>query len=172
MTDDPILDERYVDNPLTTWAQFLHEMEHGKPDAGRIKATVNLRTLMGGFCRFHGDEAQQKAATRYKALYERSQMGGSKAVDPSIEAVDGGNHNPEAIFEIGADARKTLALARSMLTDQVVRRVEFVIVGEHGPSRYAQWRYREAKPDGRTIGRAQVEFRGYMDQLAKHWRLA
>ncbi len=36
MENGPDIREAWVDNPLTTWAQFLHEVENDTPHAGRI----------------------------------------------------------------------------------------------------------------------------------------
>lgn len=165
-----MIEERPVDNPLRTWSQFLHEIEAGMPEPGRIRASVNLTTLMGGFCRFHGTEAQQKAAARFKALHERSQVGGARAVDPSLEPVDGGWTNPEAVFEIGADARRLYIEAQELLGSTDLRRVEYVLIGDHGPTAYARYRLRGTRhPGARDIARFQVEFRTIMDRLAEHW---
>lgn len=161
------IEERRIDRPLITWAEFLVELAANKPHAGKEIASVNLRTVLGGFCRFHGTEAQQKACARLKSLYERSQVGGAKAVDPSLEPVDGGGINPEANIEIGADARKEYMAVRSLLGRQDMTRIEFVVIAEHGPTRYAQWRGFE--DNGRGRGKASVEVRAIADRLAEHW---
>jgi hypothetical protein len=171
--------EERVESPLLTWAQFLHELEQGKPNAGKQIATMNMRTVLGGFCRFHGTEAQQKACAKLKSLYERSQVGGAKAVDPSIEPVDGGGINPEANIEIGADARKeynrVVALLEAADAKQRVKagthleRIEFVVIRERGPTPYAKWRgFGEG---GRGVSRGMVEVREIADRLAEHWQL-
>lgn len=165
-----LVEERRVDNPTTSWAQFLYELDHGQPYAGQNRVAVNLTTLMGGFARFRGTEAQQKAAGRFKSLYERSQLGGSKAVDPSIEAVDGGKNNPEAIFEIGADARRAYIEAQAFLGPVDFKHAEFVIIGENGPTAYARYRLRgERANNGQVTARYQVEFRRIMDRLSELW---
>lgn len=165
-----IAHDRRVENPLRTWAQFLYELEHGNPDAGVVRATVNLTSLMGGFAKFRGTEAQQKAAARFKSLYEHSQLGGSKAIDPAIETVDGGLNNPEAIHEIGSEARRELARVKAFLTPQQFKAVEFVIIGENGPTAYARYRLRGRRENnGRMTSLMQVEFRRIMAHLAVHW---
>lgn len=156
----------WVEAPLKTWAQTLHELEAGIPQAGRERVALDRRTLMGGFCRFHGTEAQEKAAARFKAIYERSQVGGAKAVDPSREPVDGGGINPESVIEIGADARTAYNRLFNHFGRDDMRRLEFVIIGDHGPTAYARWRYRDRAPDGRAIGRASVELRGLVEAMA------
>ncbi len=162
------IEERRIESPLTSWAQFLAELDAGKPYAGKQIVSMNLRTLMGGFCRFHGTEAQQKACSKLKSLYERSQVGGAKAVDPSLEPVDGGWVNPESNIEIGADARKEYAVIRALLGPQDMARIEFVVVRERGPTPYAKWR--GFSDGGRGVSRGMVEVRGIADRLAVHWQ--
>lgn len=161
--------EERVDSPLLTWAQFLHELEQGKPNAGKQIVSMNMRTVLGGFCRFHGTEAQQKACAKLKSLYERSQVGGAKAVDPSLEPVDGGGINPEANIEIGADARREYNAVRALLGRQDLDRIEFVVIRERGPTPYAKWR--GFGDGGRGVSRGMVEVREIADRLAEHWQL-
>jgi len=160
--------EKRVDSPLLTWAQFIHELDTGKPHAGKEIVSMNMRTVLGGFCRFHGTEAQQKACARLKSLYERSQVGGAKAVDPSLEPVDGGGINPEANIEIGADARKEYNRVGYLLGPRDLQRIEFVVIREHGPTRYATWRGFE--DNGRGRAKASVEVRDIADRLAEFWQ--
>lgn len=172
-TADVIDPDRRLDGrPLTTYAQFIADLEAGKADAGVQRAAVNLTSLMGGGARFHLNEAQARAATRFRNLYEQSQVGGSRAIDPSVEAVDGGYRNPEAVFETGADARREFIRAQSFLGPQDYRRAEFVIIGEHGPTAYARFRLRSSRPNnGQLTAKFSVEFRGIMDRLAVYWQL-
>ncbi len=170
-TADMIVEQR-VANPLTTWAQFLHELESGSPDPGLQRAHVNLTTLMGGFARFRGSESQNEACARFRKLWERSQIGGARAIDPSVESVDGGWVNPEATFDIGLDARMEYDALASHLDRVELARLHFVVIGEWGPTSYARWRYQQRNPDGRTIAKGQVEMRAIADKVAKFLRLA
>lgn len=167
----PDIRETWVDNPLTTWAQFLHEVATDTPHAGRIRANVDRRVLLGGFCRFHGTEAQEKAAARFKDIFERAQVGGAKAVDPSREPVDGGGINPESVIEMGADARRAYNTIFNALGRQTMQRLEFVVIGDKGPTAYARWRYRNNKPNGRIVADGIVEIRGVLEQVAVTLRL-
>lgn len=167
----PDIRETWVDAPLTTWAQYIHELESGSPRAGRERAQVDRRTLMGGFCRFHGTQAQEQAAARFKAIYERAQVGGGKAVDPSREPVDGGGINPESVIEIGADARSEYNRLFNLFGASDMRRLEYVIIGEHGPTAYARWLSRGKPVSGQVVGRMQVEFRRLVDALATSMQL-
>lgn len=162
----PDIREAWVPAPLQTWAGFLHQLETNAPNPGRERAMVDRRTLMGGFCRFHGTEAQEQAAARFKAIFERAQVGGAKAVDPSREPVDGGGINPESVIEIGADARRAYNQIHAKLGLQVMRCLEFVVIGDHGPTAYARWRHRNPRPDGRLVGQASVEMRGIVEDVA------
>jgi hypothetical protein len=157
-----------LDNPLSSWSQFLWELDSGVRHAGKIEVLVNTRVLLGGFCRFHGTEAQQMACARFKSLYERAQLGGARAVDPSLEPVDGGWTNPEAVFESGASARKELIAVQDLLGPIDYARIEFVVIRERGPTPYAKWR--GFGIDGRACAKAKVEVRGIVDRLAVHWR--
>jgi hypothetical protein len=167
----PLIEERRVDNPTVAWAEFLHQLEHGNPDAGVQRAMVNMTTLCGGFARFRGTEAQQRAAARFLSVYEQSQLGGSRAVDPSIEAVDGGYRNPEAIFEIGADARREHQAIQDLLGRVDYAKFRFVVVGCNGPTAFARHWYKIRRPDGMATSKAHVEVRKIADRLAVHMRL-
>ena len=167
----PDIREVWVEGPLVSWSQFIHELETGMPHAGRERVRLDRRSLMGGFCRFHGTEAQEKAAAKFKAIYERSQVGGAKAVDPEKEPVDGGGINPESVIEIGADARRAYNEMHVKFGKQVMMHLEYVIIGDHGPTAYARWLTRTHRPDGRTVGSAAVGFRSIVDLLAVHMKL-
>lgn len=164
---DVIADGQRVPNPDIAWAQFLDDLASGKSDPGLTRATINLTTLLGGFAKFSGTDAQNKAAARYRGLYERAQLGGSKAIDPSIEAVDGGAQNPEAIFEIGADARREWIRVETFLGRMDSARFSFVVIAEKGPTAYAKHWLKQRRPDGAAIARGQVEVRRIADRLSE-----
>lgn len=167
----PDIRETWVDAPLASWSQFLHELDAGIPHAGRERALVDRRTLLGGFCRFHGTQAQEQAAAKFKAIYERSQVGGAKAVDPEREPVDGGGINPESVITIGADARRAYNEMHTAFGRQKMMHLEYVIVHDHGPTAYARWASRGAPKNGALVGRYAVDFRRLMDDLAVHLKL-
>lgn len=162
----PDIQEQLVPAPLQTWAGFLHQLDTNAPNPGRERAMVDRRTLLGGFCRFHGTEAQEKAAAKFKVIFERAQVGGAKAVDPSREPVDGGGINPESVIEMGADARRMYNMLFQRLGKPTMMMLEFVVIGDHGPTAYARWRHRNPRPDGRLVGQASVEMRGILEEVA------
>lgn len=162
----PIVVDERVDNPLTTYAQTIYEIEQGYVAPGKIVVQRNLTTTLGGFARFHGNKAQNEAVARFRSLHDRAQLGGAKAVDPSKEPVDGGWINPEAILEIGVDARRSWADLSSYLGRVDTQRMHFVAVLERGPTAYARWRFNDHSRDGGLIAKGQVEIRRIADSIA------
>ena len=132
---------------------------------------MNLISLMGGFARFRGTEAQQRAASRFLSIYEQAQLGGSSAIDPGIEAVDGGYRNPEAVFEIGADARREHVAIQDHLGRVDYDKFRFVVVGCNGPTAFARHWYKIRRPDGAATSKAHVEVRRIADSLAVFMKL-
>ncbi len=170
--DDQIIEERLVDNPLTGFAQWRAEIsEHGAAYAGKIQVSVNAVSLVGGFVRFNGTQAENAACARYKGLWEASQVGGARAVDPGREPVDGGWLNPEAVFEIGADARKVYSALTQHLGRMDTNRLHFVVVGEWGPTPYAKHFYRLRVPNSQAVSRAKVEVRRIAARAAAFLKL-
>ncbi|KKB12380.1 hypothetical protein VE25_07460 [Devosia geojensis] len=130
-----IIARRLVDNPLRTPATYLDELrraaEHGDRrgfEPGKIEAAINMQTLIGGFARVRNrTEAQMHAAARYRSIYERAQLGGSRAVDYAAVKVDTSGPAESTVLEIGEQARreyrdmvKVLGMDRSRLIEQVV----------------------------------------------------
>jgi len=126
---------RLVDNPLLTPATYLDELRRAAEqgdrrsfEPGKIEAAVNLQTLIGGFARVRNrTEAQTRAAARYRSIYERAQLGGSRVVDYAAAKVDTSGPAESAVLEIGEQARreyrelaKLLGMDRSRLLEQVV----------------------------------------------------
>jgi hypothetical protein len=171
------LEERRVDNPLVTYAQFVHELQTASPYAGVVRAQVNLVSLVGGAHRFFGHpkaegrEARLKACETFRTLYETGQIGGARAVDPSVEPVDGGWANPDASFERGVESRIKWDRIASHMSRVEMRKLQFVIIGEWGPTAYARWTLNVRRANSQQISKATVEFRHIVDKLAAHLHL-
>ena len=157
---------RRVDNPHTTYAQFVADVAAGKRDAGKQWVAVNLRTVMGGFFRFNGNEAECRACAAYRAAFDAAQLGGAQAVDPGREPVDGGGANPGMVQIAGSDARRKLAMMDAHLGVADVKKLRFVVIGERGPTPYAKHFYGDRSPDGRSVSRAKVEVRRIAAKLS------
>lgn len=86
-----VIGQKLVDDPGMAPAEVLHQREL-KPDSvnlGKVYATVNLREILGGFCRYKDTTAaQQEAVRRFKSIYEGMQVGGARAVDLTQPIVD------------------------------------------------------------------------------------
>jgi hypothetical protein len=52
-----------------------------------------------------------------------------------------------------------------------MRKLQFVIVGEWGPTAYARWTLNVRKANSQQISKATVEFRRIVDKLASHLKL-
>jgi hypothetical protein len=177
-TTGDVIEERRIDGrPLTTYAQFVHELQTASPYAGVVKAPVNMTTLVGAAHRFFGNpkaegrEARLEACRIFRNTYEASQVGGARAVDPSVEPVDGGGVNPDAAFERGADARRQWDRILDAMTRMEMKQLHFVIIAEWGPTSYARHFYGVHKANAQQISKGMVEFRRTVDKLAKALRL-
>jgi hypothetical protein len=171
-------EEDMVDNPLMTDAEHIAQRRRAEAKGksadelrkiGKEKVLRNMQTYIGAFGRYHGTEAQIKAAAKFKSLHDRAQIGGGKACDPSVEPVDGGGVNSEAMFEIGADARSLWISTTIWLGRQDFDRFYSVIIAELGPTAYAKRRSGEIVPDGRTINLYTEEVRDIAERLAVRW---
>ncbi|SDH08216.1 hypothetical protein [Pelagibacterium luteolum] len=165
---------RLVQDPAVSDAQFWHlRAQHpDNPDVGKVLAAVNLHTYIGGFAKFYGAEHQIMAAAKFRRLYDMAQVGGSKACDMEREPVDGGGFNPDAVFEIGADARREFVLMQQHLGRKMFQRFEFVVVGGKGPTAYVRWITGIAKPNAKLVSRGKVEVRRIANNLAEYWGMA
>lgn len=79
---------------------------------GFIEAEVNLATMIGGLSRVDGlTEAQKLAAAKLRGLYERSMIGGARALDYMAVRVDTSGVASSDDVDRGCDARAELAEA-------------------------------------------------------------
>lgn len=165
---------RLVQDPSMSDAEFYHQrsLRPDNPNLGLVVAPFNFATYIGGFHRFDGDEFQIAAAAKFKRLHELSQIGGAKACDLSKERVDGGGVSPEAVFEIGADARKEFLEMQAYLGRAMFRRFEYVVVGGKGPTAYVRFITGIHKPNARLVGRGKAEVRRIANNLAVHFGFA
>jgi hypothetical protein len=118
-----------VENPHIT--DGLREGE-GAPAAAFITAHRNLAVLIGSLARIDGcSKAQIEAAAKYRSIYERAQLGGSKATDYSAAKVDTSGPSEDMVAVIGATARADYADAVRHLGMRASNLVERIVVHEH-----------------------------------------
>lgn len=152
---------RKVDNPYLTDA-----MRVDGTGVRRIDAAVNMRTLLGGFCRFHGTQSQNQTVARFKALAEKGMLGGARAIDLSREAVDGGGINPDYVQISGIDAREELRRVWRHMGETDYRRLWFVVMENKGPTAYTRWRMKGRKPGSDSIAKHSKELRAIVSRLS------
>lgn len=165
-----LIKQEHVDNPHTSYAQYLHDLSNGKSSPGKIMAEVNQVAKYGGFALFNGTESQNKAAETFKSLAEASEIGRVGAIDTAKEPVDGGWINPEMIFLKGDGARRAINQIYSHLGKADFERFWFVVVREKGPTPYCVWRHK--RKDGRLVAKCKGEIRQIANKLASHLQLS
>tara|TARA_R100000365_G_C2746354_1_gene75605 strand:+ start:2846 stop:3448 length:603 start_codon:yes stop_codon:yes gene_type:complete len=165
---------RMVQDPSISDAQFWHDREQRPDDpyVGMVGVAMNLKTVVGGFARYSGDEHQIMAAAKFKRLHELSQIGGARACDMEREPVDGGGTNPEATFEIGADARKQFVAMQAHLGKEMFKRFERVVIGGVGPTAYVRMITGLHKPNTAQVAKGKREVRRIANNLAVFWGLS
>jgi hypothetical protein len=107
-----IVEERMVENPMTTDGLVDAAIQRGEERPRWTAVLVNAATTMGGMARIKGlGDAQKAAVSRYRSLYDRAQIGGARATDYAAVRVDvsGSGHD---VGEDGASARREYLLAR------------------------------------------------------------
>ena len=167
-----ILGVAEVDNPHASYAQTVHDEEQGIERPGKITVPVNLRTTLGGFAKFRGTALQNETVKRFRSVFEASQVGGARACDPSVEPVDGGGVRADSVYMIGADARATYSAAKRALGQDDIKRLEYVAIGENGPTSYTRWRSGNKRPNARLVSKFTLELRIIVLKLAHHWKIA
>jgi len=161
MTENPDIRTQKIENPYLTDAMRVDGTGHRF-----IDVQINQRTLLGGFCKFRGSMSQNAAVARYKALCERGEISNLGAIDLAREAVDGGKFSADGVEASGADARAELAGIRKAMGTDDIKHMDFVINGNNGPTPYARYRMKGAKPGTNSIAKYTKEFRDIADRLA------
>jgi len=129
-----ILDNRKVEDPLTTQAQIV-EQRRKWPDAhdiGRITTSTNLVTLVGGFARFERKtEAELAAAMRFLSLSEIAKISDARATDYSQPMVDTSwSGDGEKVMLSGDAARKELDRLKAAIGGSLFNLLHAVIVND------------------------------------------
>jgi len=130
----PALEEREVDAPLLTDAEYLHlkELDPNAVNVHKSKALFSMDEYIGGFSRFPADRRKphhEMAASRFLSLYDRSQLGGAKATDMSQPFVDTSTPGSRDVSDFGAEAREEYHSIKKALGEERRTLLERVIVG-------------------------------------------
>lgn len=127
----PTLEEREVDAPQMSDAEYLHQKELN-PDAVNLhksKVRFSMDEYIGGFSRFPRRKPHHEmAAARFLSLYERSQLGGAKATDLSQPFVDTSTPGSRDVTGFGAGARDEYFKMKEAIGKGQTRLLERLIV--------------------------------------------
>lgn len=122
--------QRMIENPLMTEGLVAGALEAGKPLPRWSEALVNLSSQIGGLARMKGlSDAQIAAAGRWRALHDRSLIGGARATDYSAVRVDTSPSGRDVV-EDGAQARRELQIARRRLGPFAASMLDRIICDE------------------------------------------
>lgn len=169
----PPPEEKIVDAPLMTDAEFLHQKEKN-PDmenVGKSKARFSMDEYIGGFSRYPNREAHHEmAAARFLSLYERGQIGGARATDYSAPYVDKSGPSQDGALVAGDEARREYRAMKLAIGDGAENLLERVIVGRVSARTIATQRAGEAGATGRLVSMVAQEVKDALEAAALHFR--
>jgi hypothetical protein len=155
--------DRRIGGASTASAIVDDPLEPGK----RLEVTVSLRDDILRHLRVRGeiDEAQFQAGRRYERYVELSQIGSVRAMDTTMEPVDGGGM-AEAITDRQIDAVRQLSEAGRVLGRRGEALVRRVLVNRD--------RFKTLTSGGaeREVAFVRRMFFDCLDELAEFWGLA
>lgn len=129
LSDPPVFEARKVPNP-----NLEEELAAAGDDAAArarvprvVGAVTNRTTQIGGLARVRGrTKAQCEAAEHYRLLWERSLIGGAKAIDYAEPRVQTSIGSSTAVTDMGEDARLAYERARARVGD-AARLIELIV---------------------------------------------
>lgn len=167
-----VAQEKEVDAPLMTDAEFLHQKEIN-PDienVGKSKAMFSMDEFIGGFSRYpNREEHHEQAAARYLSLYERAQIGGAKATDYSLPSVDRSGPSQDTALVVGEDARREFLKLKTTLGVSRANLLEAVIVGRTPARRIAAHRVGNNDVTGRAVAEVAQEVKDALEAAAAYF---
>lgn len=168
----PPPEEKIVDAPLMTDAEFLHQKEKN-PDfenVGKSKARFSMDEYIGGFSRYPNREAHHEmAAARFLSLYERGQIGGARATDYSAPYVDTSGPSQDGSLVAGDEARRAYRAMKLAIGDAAEKLLERVIVGRVSARTIAAQRAGGESVTGRLVSMIAQEVKDALEAAAQHF---
>jgi hypothetical protein len=152
---------RDVDNPY-----YAPEHPVSKSNPRKISATINVResTVEALYARGLIDDAQRRAADRFRALWEDLGGSGAGAMDYAREVVDGGKgRDPitDRQLSAGMDMKRASDALKAAHGEYAVRLVGYICGNGHSINALAETR--------RQRSTMTDNLRSYLDALAVHW---
>lgn len=131
LTDDPSVTKGLLEAVATGEIETKHEERKFTPH--------NMVILIGGLARVKSrTEAQTLAAIRYNNLFERSQIGGARAIDYEAVKVDTSGPQQDQITASMDDARREATDARKALGKRAASIVDAVVINGSSIRRLAK----------------------------------
>lgn len=162
-----VIAHRLVRDPYMSDAEFFEQRRvKSGPNVGKVVVAMNLVEMIGGLARIEDrTELQEEAARKFRLIYERAQIGGSKAIDYAAVKVDTSGPSAAAVRDIGGDARAQYSAAVQHLGVIRSSLVEKVVVHDMSISAVAG-------RSGQQMKLAKNMLMASLDALAVHFRLA
>ncbi|MGV8833260.1 MAG: hypothetical protein ACOH2N_14900 [Devosia sp.] len=164
--------EKEVDAPLMTDAEFLHQKETNPEikNVGKSKALFCMDEFIGGFSRYpNREDHHEQAAARYLSLYERAQIGGARATDYSMPLVDRSGPGEDIAMVVGEDARREFAGLKMTLGAGRAGLLEAVIVGRTPARRIAAHRADNDDVTGRAVAEVAQQVKDALEAAAAYF---
>lgn len=152
---------RDVENPY-----FAPEHPVSKSNPRKIAATINVResTIEALYARGLLDDAQKRAADRFRAIWEALGGSGASAMDYAREVVDGGKgRDPitDRQLAAGMDLKRASDALQKAHGVYAVRLVGYICGDGHSINALAETR--------RQRSTMTDNLRDYLDVMAQHW---
>lgn len=147
-----------IDNPF-----FQRGYTESPSNPTKIRAAVNIREsgIEYLYARKFIDEAQKRAADKFRGLWEAMGGSGAGAIDYSREKVDGGR-TPDPISAAQVNAGRELALVKQHLGDYGYRLIGYIAGEGYTPKELCTTAWQ------RKVMSAMM--RTFLDQLAEFWK--
>lgn len=164
---EKIHDRRSSDLPINSVvAEVVIKDQAG--DYIQVLRSIRDDQLAGMYSRSQIDDAQYRAGRKWQQLYEISEIGAVRAIDPSKEAVDGGR-SPEPLTDKQLDAFKALGECNRVLGVGGGDLVRDVLGRGLTIAQAAQGREYYTERETKYLGH---RFRICLESMAIHWGFA
>jgi len=165
-----VLEEISVDDPMMTTAQLVHERaKAGNRLVGRVNVTSNAMTRIGALCYVRRRLGHhEKAAERFKSLYESLYGSGMPAVDAGRIQVDTSIQAHDNGIAGRLDRGVDLDSARRALGPKAFDLlVAIVVLG--APCDHMADVLPSGEPNRRHVARCVDDLLSHLDRLADWW---
>ena len=167
-TGRAVHDRRAQELPINAMVAPVEIDDPYEPGA-KIVALQSLRDSPLNYMRARGqiDEAQYNAGKKLQEFYERAEIGGLRAIDPTREAVDGGRIAETLTESVQEAIQQVIALERVLGTEGAALARHVLCYG-YGITQCAQMRGMTGQLYTKYVG---IRFREVLETLAVEMKL-